>query len=159
MNTFLPFADFAASARALDGMRLNNQRNECKVLVRAVLGESTAWAQHPAARMWVGYEQALLAYSVAVCEEALRRGMADSLLPWFQARQDGPVVLPPWLGDERLHVAHRSQLIAKLPEWYRPLFPGTPEGLPRVYPVPLRSKRPGVVFLGDMRPAQESVGV
>lgn len=157
MNTFLPYSDFSASARALDGTRLNNQCNECKVIVRAVLGESTAWAQHPAARMWVGYGQALIAYSVAVCEEALRREMQNNLLPWFQERQAGTVVLPPWLGDELLHVAHRSQIIAKLPEWYRPLFPGTPEGLPRVYPVPLRSKRAGAVFLGDLPRCARSV--
>jgi hypothetical protein len=33
-----------------------------------------------------------------------------------------------------VHESHRSRLIAKAPELYRPVFPGTPEGLDYVWP-------------------------
>lgn len=52
MQTFLSNPSFAAPAVDLDDKRLNNQPNEVKPLIRAVTGESTAWANHPAAIMW-----------------------------------------------------------------------------------------------------------
>lgn len=43
--------------------------------------------------------------------------------------------LPPWLGDEDFHRSHRSSLLRKDPEHYRPLFPDDPDDLPYVWPV------------------------
>lgn len=43
--------------------------------------------------------------------------------------------LPPWLGDEDFHRRHRSSLLRKDPEHYRPLFPDDPDDLPYVWPV------------------------
>ena len=34
MQTFLPYHDFAATARALDRQRLGNQRGEAKVILK-----------------------------------------------------------------------------------------------------------------------------
>jgi hypothetical protein len=47
-------------------------------------------------------------------------------------------LLPSWLGDEALHRSHRSNLIAKDPDFYRPrfteLFGPEPDDLPYVWP-------------------------
>jgi hypothetical protein len=45
-------------------------------------------------------------------------------------------VLPPWLGDEAFHLSHRSALVRKDPDHYRPLYPDAPDDLPYVWPVP-----------------------
>ena len=37
VNTFVPFIDYAQSAKCLDRARLCSQRNECKVIIHALL--------------------------------------------------------------------------------------------------------------------------
>ena len=43
----------------------------------------TAWYNHPITQMWKGYEQALLRYGMAICEEWKRRGYKDIMLDKF----------------------------------------------------------------------------
>jgi len=64
VQTFLPYADFAATASVLDPSRLGKQRVEAPQIVRAVTVPGYGWRHHPAARMWRGYEEALGAYGV-----------------------------------------------------------------------------------------------
>jgi hypothetical protein len=49
-------------------------------------------------------------------------------------------MLPSWIGDEAVHLSHRSNLLAKEPDFYRPLlqplFGAEPEDLPYVWPEP-----------------------
>lgn len=136
MQTFLPYADFAASARTLDTKRLKNQRNECWVILSAVRGAAKAWQHHPAVKQWVGYAAALRAYALAVCDECDGRSIADTKAKraQFEALALGPVVLPPWLGVPEYHRSHQSNLIRKAPEHYGPLFLGVPATLPYVWP-------------------------
>lgn len=120
MQTFLPYPDFAASAAALDRQRLGKQRVEVVQLLRAIRGYTRGWRNHPAARMWRGFEPALCAYGLAVCDEWVARGYNDRCavrIRRFQASRRR-VVLPPWVGDERFHSAHRSNLLRKDPAWY-----------------------------------------
>jgi hypothetical protein len=42
--------------------------------------------------------------------------------------------LPSWLGDEAFHLSHRSALVRKDPDFYRPLFRDVPDDLPYVWP-------------------------
>jgi hypothetical protein len=63
MQTFLPYASFSESAKALDYKRLGKQRVECRQILRA-LEHGGGWANHPATRLWRGYETALKAYSL-----------------------------------------------------------------------------------------------
>jgi len=51
MQTFLPYHDFAATARALDRQRLGNQRGEAKVILKTLMGRSNGWLSHPAVQM------------------------------------------------------------------------------------------------------------
>lgn len=160
MQTFLPYADFAACARVLDQRRLGKQRVEALQVLRALTVPGYGWRHHPAARMWTGYEEALTRYGLAVCERWCRTGGADTCavkLTEDLALRTGITVvrgqdelagageLPPWLGDAGLHRSHRSALVRKDPEHYRPYFPDVPADLPYVWPPSDRSHRAGLV--------------
>src|SRR3569833_4507136 len=78
MQTFLPFADFEASARVLDAKRLGKQRVEAIQVLRALTVPGYGWRHHPAAAMWAGYEEALVRYGLDVCAAWCRLGHADT---------------------------------------------------------------------------------
>ena len=147
MQTFLPYPSFAESAAVLDTARLGKQRIETMQILRAVLLPTYGWQRHPVVAMWRGFVPALTAYGLAVTDTWRARGHADTVraqLVEFAPEVDGTPqeelaaagLLPPWIGDEAVHESHRSRLIAKDPAFYRPAFPGTPEGLEYVWPDP-----------------------
>jgi len=149
VQTFLPYADFAASARVLDDRRLGKQRVETLQIVRALTRETYGWKHHPAVLMWAGHEAALAAYGVAVCAEWVARGRPDTCAatmatdlalaglppPRTQPEVAADALLPPWLGDDRLHRSHRAALLRKDPAHYGPLFPDVDPDLPYFWPV------------------------
>lgn len=119
MQTFLPYAGFERSARSLDRMRLGKQRVECWQIYQAIRNPEYGWQNHPAVRMWRGYELCLLNYSEFICYEWIKRGYKDTLLNRFRDAQVNHVTLytvPPWLGDEDFHASHRSNLLRKVRE-------------------------------------------
>jgi hypothetical protein len=117
MQTFLPYASFALSARCLDRQRLGKQRVEAKQILLA-LRTGGAWANHPATRMWRGHEASLATYGATICVEWKSRGYQDSLLPFFTSESIDNADTPPWLGYEPFHASHRSNLLRKLPSHY-----------------------------------------
>lgn len=135
MQTFLPIANFTHSAAALDRQRLGKQRIEALQILKALRGESTGWVNHPATKMWRGYEAALAQYGWVMCDEWLRRGYKDSLITRFLDLGGGKMIMPPWFGDSQFHLSHRSNLIRKLPAHYGNLWPDVPDDLPYVWPV------------------------
>jgi hypothetical protein len=147
MQTFLPYPDFALSAEALDRVRLGKQRVETLQLLRALVIPDYGWQRHPATRMWMGHIPALVRYGLAMADEWVRRGGTDTtrtqILEFAPgADQAGRLPLPPWLGDPAFHLAHRSSLLRKDPEYYGPLFPGVPDDLPYLWPEPERELLP-----------------
>lgn len=136
MQTFLPYPDFERSSSALDMRRLGKQRVECSQVLKALAGNTSGWRNHPATLMWLGHEQSLCLYAIRICTEWRTRGYKDTLLPFFQegATTWPDTGAPTWLGDTEFHRSHQSNLIRKLPEHYRPLFPGVPDDLPYVWP-------------------------
>jgi hypothetical protein len=156
LQTFLPFPDFAASAKALDPRRLGKQRVEALQVLRALTTPGYGWRHHPAVRMWKGYEEALGSYGVTVCRTWYQLGFADTCelklreelaqvglpAPRTQEELAAAAALPPWLGDPALHRSHQSSLLRKDPDWYRPLFPDTPDDLPYVWPVGAAPRTP-----------------
>jgi hypothetical protein len=144
MQTFLPYADFARSLAVLDPRRLGKQRVEAYQLVRAVT-VGTGWSRHPAARMWSGHVNALKRYYNLAVEEWVRRGYRNSMK---KMPVRGRVVMPPFVGDERFHAAHRSNLLRKDPVFYARWGWMEPPDLPYVWgrPAPgadqMLSKRP-----------------
>lgn len=137
MQTFLPYADFAASAEVLDSSRLGKQRVEAYQIVRTLDGVTKGWRHHPAVRMWRGYEGALVDYGLTMCLEWTRRGRIDTVHDKLlaHARPAGTAV-PAWLGDELFHASHRSNLLRKDPGWYGRFGWTEPPDLPYVWPVP-----------------------
>jgi hypothetical protein len=120
MQTFLPYNDFVKSAQVLDRQRLGKQRVETLQLLKALRGETKGWVNHPAAKMWAGYENCLVIYGVAICDEWIKRGYKDTCRDKILAYRDynTAVVVPPWLGREDFHESHRSNLLRKDPDYY-----------------------------------------
>ena len=151
MQTFLPYADLAASCAVLDDRRLGKQRVETFQVLRALTWPKYAWKNHPVVRMWRGFVPGLVAYGLATCREWSARGHADALAPqllaWTGGREPVDPELPPWFGIEPLHLSHRSNLLRKEPEHYRPLFGDDPDDLPYLWPpdvFPQWPLRPGL---------------
>jgi hypothetical protein len=122
MQTFLPYSDYVQSARVLDRQRLGKQRVETLQLLKANLvpSASRGWVNHPAAKMWRGYELNLISYGVAMCDEWLRRGYRDTCRDKILSYADLAAYrgVPPWLGDAALHASHRANLLRKDPDFY-----------------------------------------
>ena len=149
MQTFLPYADFEQSARALDTKRLGKQRVECIQVLRGLTVPTYGWRHHPAVKMWRGHEEALGRYAFTVCDVWTELGFGDtctatigSELTAFgvgsvrtQSQLEADGALPSWLGDEDFHRSHRSSLLRKDPDFYGPRFPDVPDALPYVWPV------------------------
>lgn len=180
MQTFLPFADFKKSAQSLDRQRLGKQRVEGLQLLQGLTGrltifkdgkwlvrgdaKSVGWKNHPASKMWRGFEPALAAYTLDICDEWVERGYNDEIeFRVYSLTMDcfenppkesgfetfrGPeikhsitwmksVPLPGWFGDVDFHRSHRSNLIRKLPSHYRNDLGWTdPDNLPYIWPEP-----------------------
>ncbi|MEV6528694.1 MSMEG_6728 family protein [Streptomyces sp. NPDC051639] len=149
MQTFLPYPDFMQSAAVLDEARLGKQRVEALQVLRGLTVPDHGWRRHPAVRMWVGYEEALVRYGLDVCAmwtaEARADTCAASLTTDFARYRPGATVrvqeqladddeLPPWLGDAAFHRSHQSALVRKAPEIYTLFFPDVPDDLPYVWP-------------------------
>jgi hypothetical protein len=148
MQTFLPYAEFDASARVLDLKRLGKQRVEVIQILRALTVPGYAWGSHPAVLMWKGYEEALGRYGLTMCQVWSGRGFGDTCATTIvtdlatagvhAVRSYGELeadrALPPWLFDERVHRSHRSALVRKDPEHYGPLFPDVPPDVPYYWP-------------------------
>jgi hypothetical protein len=148
VQTFLPYAGFEDALRVLDPKRLGKQRVECIQVVRALTWPAYGWRNHPAVRMWRGYEEALGRYSFTCCEIWTEQGYADTCAATIgqdlraagvdsvrtQDELAGAGALPPWLGLEELHLSHRSALVRKDPAYYGPRFPGVPDDLPYYWP-------------------------
>src|SRR5690348_17804992 len=149
MQTFVPVADFEESARLLDSPRLGKQRVETLQILRALELPDYGWANHPAVLMWRVRTPALVAYGLAMARVWRERGFADTthaqiaefapdVVGRSQAELAAAGLLPSWVGDEALHRSHRSSLLAKDPEFYRPrfteLFGPEPDDLPYVWP-------------------------
>jgi hypothetical protein len=161
VQTFLPYADFERSARALDPKRLGKQRVETIQVVRALTRPGYGWANHPAVLMWKGFEEALGRYGLTCCEVWTELGFGDTCAATIatdlgaagvvgirgQLELGAAGALPPWLGDESVHRSHQSALVRKDPERYRRVFPGVPDDLPYVWPV----RSPSVVAAEQRR--------
>lgn len=145
MQTFLPYASFQHTAEVLDRQRLGKQRVETLQIVKCLAGDSPGrgWSNHPAVKMWSGYEPALARYGLVMIDEWVGRGYRDTcagkIMAYFDAADMVDPAMPPWIGDELVHASHRSNLLRKAPEHYGALGWNEPSDLPYVWPV-LESK-------------------
>ena len=123
VNTFLPWPDMQKSAEALDNKRLGKQRVEALQILRANLGLTRGWRNHPAAVMWRGHQGYLFVYIGAMCTEWKKRGFVDNIEEQLRELCKEYSLQgwdPPWWWDNNeFHKSHRSNLKRKDPVWYR----------------------------------------
>jgi hypothetical protein len=142
MQTFLPYKQFDKSAKALDSKRLNKQILECYQILKVLSNPDprAGWRNHPAVKMWRGYEHQLLNYTYSMVREANKRGIktdknvsnivalvASESIHWGQE-------YPEWLNDdilvERLTTSHKANLYKKDPVYYFDFFSSVAESNP-----------------------------
>jgi hypothetical protein len=150
VQTFLPYPDFLSSAQVLDQRRLGKQRVETIQVLRGLTRPGYGWRNHPAVRMWAGYEEALVRYGIDICAVWTAAGRADTCAATLatdyaaargaretrirtQKELAAAGELPVWLGWEEFHLSHRSALLRKDPEHYGPFFGDLPS-IPYVWP-------------------------
>lgn len=138
MQTFLPYNSFSESAKVLDRSRLGKQRVEVLQLLRAIRGQTKGWSNHPAARMWRGYEAALVQYGIDIVQEWVNRGYKDTCKDKIIAESqffNKELILPPWVGNNKFHASHRSNLLRKNPDHYGKFGWSESNNLEYVWPV------------------------
>lgn len=153
MQTFLPLADFQQSAAVLDNKRLGKQRVECKqillclgVKIGAHEPGRSSWRNHPAVKMWRGYEMQLAVYSALICREWRLRGFRDRLHDEFITAMrklepsEHPLCYPKWFGLQALHASHRSNLLRKDPAHYSQFGWKEKDDLPYIWPTAYTKK-------------------
>lgn len=147
MQTFLMWRNYTFSMLNLDPRRLFKQRLEAEGILRTLTGRSVSWRNHPAVRMWRGYNPALTGYIWCISQAARERGLDYAAVTEARMRQiaaeagvEGdapfqvaefmagalpgftdpcPITLPPWWADERFYLSHRSSLLRKAKEGWR----------------------------------------
>lgn len=135
MQTFLPYPDFRKSLLTLDDKRLGKQRVETYQILNTLLkpDSSKGWRNHPAVKMWKGYEVSLARYyneSLAIWSS---RGFNNVILHPLNLTELKEI-LPPWVGDEEFHRSHRANLLRKNPEHYSKYWDNEDPTLPYVWP-------------------------
>jgi len=99
--------------------RLGKQRVEAWQIYQSLTQPNYGWKHHPIVKMWKGCEGALLLYGKIICTEWIKRGYKDTMLSRFeQELKKEDIIFPNWLGDERVHSSHRSNLLRKNEIYY-----------------------------------------
>lgn len=118
MQTFLPVASFVDSAKILDYRRLGKQRVEADQILSTLLIGKSGWSNHPAVKMWRGYEIGLALYRDTMIKEWISRGYRNTMPLALDYSSKIIVEIPPWVGDPEFHASHRSNLLRKDPQFY-----------------------------------------
>lgn len=147
MQTFLPWGpDFKRNAETLDKKRLGKQRVENLQIIKCLNGNSKGWSNHPAVKMWKGYEPALYLYHHAICTQWKSYGYKDTCLEKFELEMtdeqmahfsSGKAIdMPPWIYDQAFADSHKSNLIRKDPSFYMVFFDGiiSDDTMPYIWP-------------------------
>lgn len=137
MQTFLPYSDFQTTAECLDYRRLGKQRIEAKQIYFALTDDSKrGWKNHPAVKMWKGFESALLKYGQIITLEWIRKGYKDNQLDFFTTKLSSYATInyPEWLEREDIILGYRSNLLRKNPQYYSKFGWSVPDNLEYVWP-------------------------
>jgi hypothetical protein len=142
MQTFLPYKDFDKSAEALDNKRLNKQILECYQILKVLSNPDprAGWRNHPAVKMWRGFEHLLLNYTYTMVREADKRGIkTDKNVENIMAlvASEGMywgLEIPEWYSNDitmkRLTTTHKANLYKKDPMFYFDFFSSVAESNP-----------------------------
>ena len=115
MQTFLPYKDFQKSVQCLDNARLGKQRVEAMQIIRSFSIPDYGWRHHPVCKMWKQYPDSLKLYMNLCIKEWIKRGFKNTMK---LATIKNDIEIPEWLGNERLHESHKSNLLRKDKQFY-----------------------------------------
>ncbi len=142
MQTFLiDVKSIRKTAQLLDNRRLGKQRVECITILNILLDctPSKGWRNHPATKMWKGYESFLVkVYLREIMDEWARRGFKNTKCEQHYNKLcklvDNRLQKPEWLTEEFCR-RHKSNLIRKMPHYYKKLWPTVPDNLEYIWPI------------------------
>ena len=142
MQTFLPYKNPIDTAKVLDYKRLGKQRSETIQILNKLLcpSDKKGRIHHPAVLMWKGYESYLLkVYLRSIMDEWVRRGYKnikseESYNRLYQYVKNIEPIEPHWFKDDKFFLSHKSNLVRKSPEYYKPIF-GVSGDLPYIWPI------------------------
>ena len=128
MQTFLPYESFPDSFKVLDQKRLGKQRVEAFQILNVLTSDTKiGWRNHPAVKMWKGYENTLMLYHDFSILEWISRGYRNNMQYKIFDGKVGSTIpspeMPWWIGNENFHRSHRARLIAKNENFYLTKFP------------------------------------
>jgi hypothetical protein len=128
----LPYESFHDTAICLDDKRLGKQRVEAMQILNILLGrtKTKGWRNHPAVRMWEGFENALKLYYNTIVQEWIDRGFNNTMK--FETIR-GDIEYPPFIGDYAFHISHRSNLMRKESDYYDLYEWNVPDYLPYIW--------------------------
>lgn len=124
MQTFYPYEDINKTVKCLDNKRLGKQRVETIQIALCLLVKESRWKNHPAVKMWKGYEKYLVEiYLYNIMNEWKLRGYKNTKCEEHYNNlshivKDSRLQYPHWLGNEQFHNSHKSNLLRKFPEHY-----------------------------------------
>ena len=112
MQTFLPYPNLKKSLKVLDMRRLGKQRVEAYQILNVLLErtDKKGWRNHPAVKMWKGYENALKLYFNKSVKLWVSRGYKNNMK---LEKINGKIILPKWFGNQKFHASHRNNLLKK----------------------------------------------
>ena len=141
MQTFLPYASFTASAKVLDRARLGKQRVEVLQLLKSIKNVEDGisikgWVNHPCRKMWQHHSNALVSYGLAICLEWVKRGYKDTCFDkidsYYQSTKT--VDLPSFIGDNKFHNSHKSNLLRKDKDYYSKYWQDISDNVDYIWP-------------------------
>ena len=101
MNVFVVGTPFE-TAKALDSRRLNKQIIECRQILKAISGESKAWANHPATLQYKNHVVWLTYYTK--CLEEFKGGFIQKAEYWNNVAKN---FTPDWHCEDYLNQMKR----------------------------------------------------
>jgi hypothetical protein len=136
MQTFMPYESFLMSIECLDTKRLCKQRVEAMQIHNIISGKSTsnAWRNHPAVKMWRGYQKALAHYHNLSIYVWKKRGYKNTM-KFIDIDFESGIEMPWWYGNKDFHDSHKSNLLRKDPVWYGKFRWNIANDMPYVWPV------------------------
>lgn len=106
-------------------------------ILKALTISDYGWQNHPAVKMWRGYEGALVTYGLIMCQEWINRGYKDTVMGKLHCIYEilAEYFYPPWFGNQKFHNSHKSNLLRKLPSHYKQFGWNVKDDLPYFWPV------------------------
>jgi hypothetical protein len=148
MQTFITSFNQTETAKNLDNKRLGKQRVEAIQIANCLLIKENRWKNHPAVKMWEGNTNYLiLIYLKEILEEWEKRGFKNfkcqehfntlKNLAYHTVNKNYEIfaLKPIWVTEEFI-LSHKSNLIRKNSDYYKPIFGyDIPDNLPYIWPV------------------------